>query len=606
MVLERVDRPRTAGRPAFHRPPARVLAVIAGALAVTAAHFALAPWWTGLTIVAAGCLAIAFALVLRLPQQHPILLGSLVAVFAVVLHATVIVNEGYARFPTAWLHSGYTAHVMAHHDVLPSLGARFSWPAFFVVTAAALSPMGVGVPEEVLRWAPVFFVLACLPPVLVIARRCLGGVDLSPHPRRRRRVPRPGAWRTPWLAVWLFPAVNWLGQDYFAPQSLAFLLGLSILALVLVLADRPPSYWRPRDGVVGRGSLLWPRRPRLPEREIATGRAGQALMLVGVFVVLCAAVAMGHQLTPFVVALQLGVLWYAGRLPWMLPVWIVGVTALIWVSWGASDFWIPFLNDVFGGVGNPVGNVAAGISARTGGSPDHQLVVAVRMGLAAAIVVAAAAGIVVEFVRERRVELSLPLLAAAPGILVFAQSYGGEGVLRVFLYASPFLAMLIAKLLPVGRRMPRRAVSLIVIATLAMVPPFLVARYGNAPFERVTPDEVALASCMYDTAPEGSTLLSVSPHLAWQFRDLADHRHLSANETAFDAETVADLERRVEDTPEPRFLIVTEPQLQFVVRSLGAPASWPSDLRAELASDPDLTPVCENPAGVVYRMAGDR
>lgn len=577
----------TTAPPASQRPSRRrPLILVSAALAVAAIHFVVVAVWPASLLVAVLCLAGAFVFVLRLPDEHPWLLGVLAATFALVLHGTVIVMEGLARFPTAWLHAGYTAHVMEHHDVLPSLGARFSWPAFFVVTASAFSPAGDGVPEPVLRFAPLFFILATLPAILVIARRCLS------------------SWRGAWLAVWLYPAIDWLGQDYFAPQSLALLLGLSIIAIVLTLSDRPPALWRPGDGVFRRGGLLWPRRPGLRDAVIPRARASQALLLIGAVVVLCAAVAMSHQLTPFVIAVQLAMLWYAGRLPWMLPAWIVGLTALVWVSWGASDFWIPFLADVFGGVGDPVGNVAAGIADRAGGSPEHQAVVAVRIGFAVAVCVAAAAGIAAEFVRQRRVELSLPLLAAAPALLVFAQSYGGEGVLRVFVFATPFLAMLIAKLFTAGADLRRAAAVGVVVASVALVPPFLVARYGNEPFERVTPAEIALAECLYDRAPEGSTLLSVSPHLAWQFRDVADHRHLSANERVFDADTVADLRARLEDTPAPRYLIVTEPQLQFVVRSLGAPPAWPAQLERSLAADPGMTAVCENTGGVVYRVGG--
>ncbi|AZC14933.1 hypothetical protein [Microbacterium sp. ABRD28] len=568
----------------------RPLLFTTAALTVTALHFAVVTVWPASLLVTVLCLVGAFVFVLRLPEEHPWTLGLLAGAFAVVVHGTMIVLEQLARFPTAWLHAGYTAHVMEHHDVLPSLGARFSWPAFFVVTASAFSPAGDSVPEPVLRFAPLFFVLAMLPAILVIARRCV--------------VVWRGSWRAPWLAVWFFPLIDWFGQDYFAPQSLALLLGLSIIAIVLTLSDRPPTLWTTRDGVLRRGGLLWPRRPGIRDAALVRARIPDALLLVGSVVVLCAAVAMTHQLTPFVIAVQLAVLWYAGRLPWMLPAWIVGVTALVWVSWGASDFWIPFIADVFGGVGDPVGNLSAGIVERTGGSAEHQTVVAVRLGFTLAVVLAAAGGVIAEYVRDRRIELSLPLLAAAPGFLLFAQSYGGEGVLRVMVFATPFLAMLVTKLFITRRGLGRAAAAAVVIVSVACVPPFLVARYGNEPFERVRADEIALAGCLYDRAPAGSTILSVSPHLAWQFRDIADHLHLSANERVFDAETADDLRARLEQTPRPRYLIFTEPQLQFVVRSLGAPATWPTALQRELAADPAMTVVCENSGGVVYRVGG--
>lgn len=589
-----------AGRPVRRAAGGAARSIAVAALAVAAAHLVWAQtappastgWGPGAipssTILAVGCLALSFICLLRLPGERPVLLAATVVALAVVLHGTVALVEEHARFPTAWLHAGYTAHVMTHHDVLPSLGARFSWPAFFVMTAAAFSPAGDAVPELVLRFAPMFFVLACLPAVLVIARRCLAG------------------WRAPWIAVWIFLVINWLGQDYFAPQSLAFLLGLTIIAVLLKLSDRPPVLWRPRDGIFRAGGLLHLRGAQWADAGSHSHSAAHTGWLMGAFLISCAAVAMSHQLTPFVIAVQLAMLWFAGRLPWILPAWIVGLGALVWVSWGASDFWIPFLSDVFGGVGDPLGNVTEGIVERTGGSEEHLLVVAVRIGLAAAVVLAAVLGIVLEYVRERRIELSLPLLAAAPGVLLLVQSYGGEGVLRIYLFAAPFLAMLIAKAFVSSQVMTKAAAAALVAVTLAATPVFLIARYGNTPFERTTGEQVALADCMYDRAPSGSTLGAVSPHLAWQFRDVAEHRHVYANSLQFDTENVDELLDIFNDTPFPRYLIVTEPQLQFVTRSLGAPPEWAADLTAELDADPRLRPVCMSTAGVVYSVGGER
>ncbi|GAA4954515.1 hypothetical protein GCM10023238_21380 [Streptomyces heliomycini] len=50
-----------------------------------------------------------------------------------------------------------------------------------------------------------------------------------------------------WTAVWIFQLANWVGQDYFAPQGLAYLLHLTVIAMVLRHFVRPGSAGRLRD-----------------------------------------------------------------------------------------------------------------------------------------------------------------------------------------------------------------------------------------------------------------------------------------------------------------------------------------------------------------------
>ena len=83
--------------------------------------------------------------------------------------------------------------------------SRFSWAGFFSQWAFISDAAGGADLDRVLRWAP---------PVcsdlgdrgVAIARRLLGGT------------------RAPWVAAWLFLALNWIEQDYFSPQATAMVL----------------------------------------------------------------------------------------------------------------------------------------------------------------------------------------------------------------------------------------------------------------------------------------------------------------------------------------------------------------------------------------------
>src|SRR5690606_39710902 len=72
-----------------------------------------------------------------------------------------------------------------------------------------------------------------------------------------------------WTGVWLFFVANWVGQDYFSPQSVAFALHLGVLAVVLRRYGRS-------GGARRRGQAVW----------------------TAVIVVMVTAIVISHQLTP--------------------------------------------------------------------------------------------------------------------------------------------------------------------------------------------------------------------------------------------------------------------------------------------------------------------
>ena len=86
---------------------------------------------------------------------------------------------------------------------------------------------------EMAGWSPLVFNLLYLPPLLVIFRWATDDA------------------RVWWLGLWVFFSANWVGQDYFSPQAVAFALWLAMLAALLtrftprpaVLAERPSVRW---------------------------------------------------------------------------------------------------------------------------------------------------------------------------------------------------------------------------------------------------------------------------------------------------------------------------------------------------------------------------
>jgi hypothetical protein len=357
-----------------------------------------------------------------------------------------------------------------------------------------------GLPDAraLLAWAPVCFELLALGPVVLLAR------SLS----RDRR--------TAWLAVVLFYCGAWFGQDYFAPQAVAYVLYLSVLALLAWLLPehrrmglRPDRVRRDRA------------RPGPPARRDDL-TAGQQRALHGVALLLGAALVVSHQLTPLALvgalAVLAGLAMTRARLLWLS----VSLLFVLWFSYGAADFWRGHLDVVFGSVGRLADTWRQGVRNRVGGGTAvYTRMQYLRMGLSLLLLSGGLIG--AWWMRRSRVARLLAGLAAAPFALALVQSYGGEVLLRCFLYALPFLAVLSAHavllvLAPLvrprhraGNRVPLRAAAAFAVLVLAGSLALVTTRGLNTAFERVTPSELAAARFVEAAAPPGSVVAVLEP-----------------------------------------------------------------------------------------------
>jgi 4-amino-4-deoxy-L-arabinose transferase-like glycosyltransferase len=169
---------------------------------------------------------------------------------------------------------------------------------------------------------------------------------------------------------------------------------------------------------------------------------------------------------------------------------------------------------------------AANVTDRLAGSSGHQLVVQIRLAVTALLWVFALLG----WLRRRRRgqdDVAFTLLATVPFLLLGLQSYGGELLLRVYLFGLPFIAFLGAGLfLPVKEGAASwRRVGAIGLAGLTLLGGFLFARYGNERFDHFTSAELAAVRHLYAIAPPGSLLLAATADLPWKFQDYAKYEY---------------------------------------------------------------------------------
>lgn len=468
----------------------------------------------------------------------------------------------------------------------PLIDAYHNWPGFFalwaLLTETAQLPL-----EALAAWAQPFYNLLYLPPLLLFCRAFSQDA------------------RVVWLGVWLFYLTNWVGQDYFAPQALAYVFYLTVLAFLLHLFPRRDNRLTRTLGP-GAARLLRTtyRPPEEPERY--TGR--RAVLAYTLALLAFAAMVYSHQLTPFVTIVCVIALAAAGvdRLR-VTALLFMALTAL-WLTFMATGYLGGHLTELLSDLGAIGQNVERNVGERLTGAPQRQLVLSVQLGLSVALWLLAGAGLVKSW-RRGRSDLALAALAFAPFPLLALQPYGGEALLRLYFFTQPAMCLLAARaLLPDGapRVGARRRVALGALSGV-LLGGLVIAYYGNEAVNYVSATEAEVFRALYDTVPEGSLLMAVSPNYplrnsAFYYRvvntSLVQQLRPEPFEAVFVDEGVVDVSALVAYMREfpHAYLVFSDVQRRNLEVLRPVPAASVAALARALATDPALE---------VFYRAGD-
>ena len=408
-------------------------------------------------------------------------------------------------------------------------------------------------------------------------------------------------WRAQWFAMFLFSAGNWVGQDYFSPQSLNYLLYLVFIAILLTWFGRGQS-GAATPLATHRGAGESSRQAGHGERVILF------LLLIAIFLTSTAS----HQLTPFLMLAACGGLVLARRCTLTgLPV-LLGVILVGWISFKTVDYWSGHLSGIFGGVGHLGANVSASVGARlTGSTPQHQRALYIRVGLAAMIMAMAGLGMLRR--RLARVnDRALLVLICIPFLLVGLQSYGGEVALRVYLFALPAASVLAACLFFPGVRPDRRswrALAGAAVVGAVFTGLFFGARYGNEAFEQTPAGELTAMNYVYAHDRAGVRLawlssapkVDVTPQMPWAYRDIDKVSYLPVQAPRNPA-AVAGLVASLRKLGQGTYLIIARTQGSYLEQTASYPPGWDAAFRASMAAAPGVRVAFADRDATVYAV----
>ncbi|MDV5146437.1 glycosyltransferase [Streptomyces sp. SBC-4] len=521
--------------------------------------------------VATALLTLGFLLALSDRRTHSAWLTGYVLTLIALLHATPTLLYPTLRYSWAWKHLAVIDAVNRHGGEVPNAD-KFSvyneWPGFFDLHAMFLRTTGLDSAVGYASWTPPVANVLLLAPLLLVYRSVT---------RDRRLV---------WGAVWIFYSCSWVGQDYFAPQSFAFLLFLTVIAL---LFRQLPSSALPRPD---------------PGR-----RDGWPPGLLVVVVVIVAAIVVSHPLTPLMLISAMAMLSFPRRSRRLaLPVLIA--TVVLTAAWDATvarSYISVNITAVIESLTEPGENVTSGLAALGDAAPGQILLSWVDRGLSAGVAVLALAGLLIHRWTWRT---GLPLLAAAPLPLLAVNAYGGEMLFRAYLFALPAAAFLVAVLLlPTSDRKGVGRTLAVYPVLLAMLGGLVFGYYGKEALNQYTLKEVAAARYVIEHAPPGSTIVSLTADVPDLDLDYEKHRRV---QLAYQDED--DLRQMVVDPLEgmtgfiygateekPAYIVLTRAQDMNLYVTGALPADVSERLESALAGAPGFTRVYDNGDAIVYR-----
>jgi hypothetical protein len=232
-------------------------------------------------------------------------------------------------------------------------------------------------------------------------------------------------------------------------------------------------------------------------------------------------------------------------------------------------------------------------------------VIIVRLANTALLFGLAGLGALHRLLTKRR-DMTWVVLAATPFGLVLLQDYGGEILLRVYLFSLPFIAFLAAHALVQWGEVRDRLTRAVPVALVAILltGTFLVSRFGNERMDLATVDEAAGMQQLYRIAPIDSVFVAVAGNAFWKFTDyeLYHYRDVAPAAVALDMPTILATMR--ENTDRHAFLILSRAMRGLLGLQYGfTDAEW-NQLEQVVAAEPSLSMVYRNPDVQIFELNG--
>ncbi len=286
-----------------------------------------------------------------------------------------------------------------------------------------------------------------------------------------------------WLALWFVFLANWIGQDYFSMQSLAFLVSVLLLFMLFKNMNQK-MHTRP-----------W----------------------FVVFSLLFFFIASSHFLTSILILCAVFVLYITKHMP--RPAFVASLFVIIssWTIFNASSYIASNFGSLIRQSLNLTLLLQKNLTNRLSGGAGHVLVADVRI-IYSAVIIAFAIGSVILAWRTKKLGITenrLLLIVLSFALLLFGSSYGGELFMRLYMFSLVIFAYFVSKALLKYKRFFYAGLLFFVIFAPSFI---MISHYGNESIDYVPYGESAGVAFLYG-ASNGGLVVGGTLHPG-DFRDL--------------------------------------------------------------------------------------
>ena len=488
------------------------LAIITGDLSIGA--LGLASSLSPLYYLALIALFAAFLVSMRLPGR-PYLRYAHVLLLVAYLFLTPALVEPSPRFRAFSSLLGFSDYIARNHVISPADIWYHNWPGGSII-AYLITAISSGIDQFALvRLFPFFAELLYFFPVYALLKYTL---------RSERLV---------FAGVWIFFALNFVNQDYFSPQAIAYLIFLVLLAIIVkLLVDGDYRVTKSYLFVI---LVLY--------AFLCVTHMLSSLLLIIILAVALLVVRRDRPggagprgsrrglIEPFTIGLR------NKNLLSLLVIFVI--TFGLWTLYGANFYLQWNFKGIMFSAFNMASFLAINFGSRVAGSPAHQLIT--RLMIVTAVVSGGMALLICVVGVLRKTahtvnNLILTVMLAAIGLAALFYPYGGEMIIRVFLFSIPLLTIFLAQGL--ATRLKTVVVLFVLLLTLAHV----VVHYGNEVYDYVPPGELTSFSFLYDHANYGPGDLKyiVSGYPLYDYRFMENNYVMSFADLIWDGQRYYD------------------------------------------------------------------
>jgi len=382
-------------------------------------------------------------------------------VIVIAIYLTPFLLEGTPRYGATFWNYGSVDYLFRIGHTNPAEVWYHSWPGFSFQLASLLNITGISNPEPVMALYP--FVVEVIYVLIILA---LFSVD--------NNSPGPVAW----MAALIFVLGNWTYSNYFSPQSSAYILSLCFI-LVLVWLNRKQA-------------------GNLPEKIL--------------LIVLFSSIVLTHLLTSLIVLITLAVLiiFYFIRyrkFRWIDMLLLTATLFMGWTIYGASNQLKMNLPLVIQEILRLDLLLEQFMGRIVETSVQHQTINTIRVAYTGVIALVGILGFVLN-IKHRGWQITERILfglAVAVILISPLLFYGGEMIVRAYIFLLPFLIFYIAYLINNYVKRPLAAVC-VVVTLIAAIPCSLITLYGSEILDYIHPGELRAADFYYEKASSGLSL----------------------------------------------------------------------------------------------------